>query len=309
MHEIRRIAFLGIGGVGGYYGGKLAACYAQSPELKIIFIARNENEKAIREKGLLLITPAGEVRIHPFLVSHDPAVIGKIDLLICSVKAYHLEESLLHIQPCISHETIIIPLLNGIDTRKRIHALYPWVNCWQGSTYIVSRRTAPGTVQETGQWNQLYFGAENESEESIQYVEAIFTKAGVHAKGVQQITPVLWTKFIFLSPLATMTTMLNAPVGAILKYEEQREYLSGLIEEIAVLARALHIGLPDTIAADTLQKIESLPFETYSSMHFDYYRGAKTEIDSLAGQVCRLGKIHDIPTPLHDRALASLQTS
>ena len=158
MHEIKRIAFLGIGGVGGYYGGKLASCYAHSTEMEIIFIARNENEKAIREKGLLLRTASGEEYIHPKLISHDLVEIGTIDLLLCSVKAYNLEESLQQIQSCISPDTIILPLLNGVNNRTRIHALLPWVNCWQGCAYIVSRLIQPGIVHETGQWNQLLFG-------------------------------------------------------------------------------------------------------------------------------------------------------
>ena len=131
-------------------------------------------------------------------------------------------------------------------------------------------------------------------------MESIFTKAGINAKGIQQITPVLWTKFIFLSPIATMTTLLNAPIGAVLNEEQQ---------EIASIAHAQGIGLPVTIVADTLNKIESLPFETYSSMHFDHYRGKKTEIDSLTGQVCKLGKSMGIPTPAHDEALALLKGS
>ena len=309
MHEIKRIAFLGIGGVGGYYGGKLASCYAHSTEMEIIFIARNENEKAIREKGLLLRTASGEEYIHPKLISHDPVEIGTIDLLICSVKAYNLEESLQQIQSCISPDTIILPLLNGVNNRTRIHALLPWVNCWQGCAYIVSRLIQPGIVHETGQWNQLLFGDENVSGEIIQKVESIFTKAGINAKGIQQITPVLWTKFIFLSPIATMTTLLNAPIGAVLNEEQQKNNLFRLIQEIASIANAQGIGLPVTIVADTLNKIESLPFETYSSMHFDHYRGKKTEIDSLTGQVCKLGKSMGIPTPAHDEALALLKGS
>lgn len=309
MDKIKRVAFLGIGGVGGYYGGKLAAYYATSPDVEIVFIARNENEKAIREKGLLLITAAGEERIHPKLISHDPSELGAIDLLFCSIKAYHLEESLQQIQSCINPETIIVPLLNGVNNRARILALFPWVNCWQGCTYIVSRLIQPGIVHETGEWNQLLFGDENASIKVIQEVESLFTKAGIHAKGLQQITPALWTKFIFLSPIATMTTLLNAPIGAVLKDEQQKSNLFRLIQEIAGIAKAQGIGLPVTIAADTLNKIESLPFETYSSMHFDHYHGKKTELDSLTGQVCKLGIILGFPTPAHDEALALLKGS
>lgn len=110
-------------------------------------------------------------------------------------------------------------------------------------------------------------------------------------------------------PIATMTTLLNAPIGAVLNEEQQKNNLFRLIQEIASIANAQGIGLPVTIVADTLNKIESLPFETYSSMHFDHYRGKKTEIDSLTGQVCKLGKSMGIPTPAHDEALALIKGS
>ncbi|HUM48171.1 MAG TPA: 2-dehydropantoate 2-reductase N-terminal domain-containing protein, partial [Chitinophagales bacterium] len=188
MHAIKRIAILGIGGVGGFYGGKLAAHYAAHPGMEIIFIARGANEKAIREKGLLLNTPSGEQIIHPKIVSHDPEAIGIADLLICTIKAYDLEESIAAIAPCIGAETIVLPLLNGVDNLNRIHKLLPQTTCWQGCSYIVTRLTAPGIVNETGIWNQLYFGSEMATEEAIQDVENIFTAAGINAKGIKEIT-------------------------------------------------------------------------------------------------------------------------
>lgn len=306
MHAIKRIAILGIGGVGGFYGGKLAAHYAANPDMEIIFIARGANEKAIREKGLLLTTPSGEQIIHPKTISHDPEAIGIVDLLICTIKAYDLEESIVEIAPCIGAETIVLPLLNGLDNLNRIHKLLPQAICWQGCSYIVTRLTAPGIVNETGIWNQLYFGSETATGETIQQVENIFTAAGINAKGIQEIAPVVWTKFIFLSPIATMTTALNLPMGAVLKNDQHAATLRGLIGEIAAIAVAKNIPLPATIEADTLEKMRKLPFETFSSMHFDQSHGKKTEVDSLTGYVVKLGKELGIPTPVHERSLSVL---
>ncbi|MEO6168709.1 MAG: 2-dehydropantoate 2-reductase [Chitinophagales bacterium] len=306
MHAIKRIAILGMGGVGGFYGGKLAAHYAANTDVEIIFIARGENEKAIREKGLLLRTPSGEQIIHPKIVSHDPDAIGDVDLLICTIKAYDLEESIAAIAPCIGAETIVLPLLNGVDNLNRIHKLLPQATCWQGCSYIVSRLTNPGVVIETGIWNQLYFGSEVSTEQKIQQLENIFTEAGINAKGIKEITPVVWTKFLFLSPIATMTTSLNLPMGAVLENELHAATLCGLIAEIAGIAIAKKIPLPISIESDILEKMRKLPFATYSSMHFDQSYGKKTEVDSLTGYVVKLGKELGIPTPVHELSLSVL---
>ncbi|MBK9732518.1 MAG: 2-dehydropantoate 2-reductase [Chitinophagaceae bacterium] len=304
---IKRIAILGIGGVGGYYGGKLAASYTSGSAIEVIFIARGENEKVIRTKGLELITPADHQIIHPKIITHDASEIGVVDLLICTTKAYALEESIKTILPCIDQHTIILPLLNGVNSKERIQQFIPNTNCWQGCTYIVTRLVEPGVVKETGIWNQLYFGDEQASEETIFQLQSIFTNAGINAKGTKEITPVIWSKFIFLSPIATMTTAFNLPIGAVLENKEHSRMLWLLIKEIADIGMFKGIRLPETIAADTLEKIKKLPFDTYSSMHFDYSQGKKTEVESLTGYVVSLGQQLGIETPCHDQTLALLK--
>lgn len=121
---MKKIAIAGIGGVGGYFGGWLAKHYENS-DVEIYFIARGENETAIRDHGLQLETTSGNFTAHPKKVSADPNEIGPVDLLLCCTKTYDLEESIARLRPCITRDTVILPLQNGVDSRERIHKIFP----------------------------------------------------------------------------------------------------------------------------------------------------------------------------------------
>lgn len=301
-----KIAVLGMGGVGGYYGGKLAAYYHDSDRYEIIFIARGESNRVIRERGIHLVTADSDDYIKPNLVSDDPQEIGNVDLLICCVKEYDLASSLLHIRTCIRPDTIILPLLNGVNNSEKIRAIIPGARVWKGCVYIVTRQVSPGEIHETSAFKILHFGSEEESAETIRRIESILTAAGIEARGETDINLSIWNKFIFLCPIATMTTRFNLPIGAILENQQTKELLAQLISEISLVAKARGIGLSNNVVEETVARIEKLPYENYSSMHYDFYRGKKTEIDSLTGYIAEAGKQLSVAVPLHERMLAEL---
>src|SRR6185295_12150670 len=134
-----RIGILGIGAVGGYFGGLLADKYEDSNEVEVIFIARPSSEKVIKEKGLQLATSAGEKTVHPTLVTSEAYNIPLLDLLICAVKSYDLEDSLKPLGDCITAETTILPLLNGVDASERIKAICPNSQVLEGCCYLMCR--------------------------------------------------------------------------------------------------------------------------------------------------------------------------
>lgn len=134
---MKRIGILGLGGVGGYFGGLLAKAYYKSYDVEIIFIARGETKKAIAESGLKIITDVDETIVYPKLVSNNPDEIGELDYLICATKTYDIEESLLSLQQCITSRTIILPLYNGVDAPERILKLFPENEVLQGCVYII----------------------------------------------------------------------------------------------------------------------------------------------------------------------------
>lgn len=301
-----RIAVLGLGGVGGYIGGKLAAHYASSKEVEIIFIARGENEKAIQSNGLRLITTQDNQVVYPSLITSDPLKIGTLDLIVCTTKSYDLEKSLELILNSVTARTIVLPFLNGVDAAERIKKIFPQTEVWEGCIYIVSRLMSPGVVKESGNINKLFFGAMHESKEMLSRVETLFKSAGINAQVSQTITQTLWDKFIFISPLATLTSYLNLCIGDIMSNESHAQTLFHLITELKNVADAADILLSENIVEKTWNRMTSLPYETTSSMRDDFQKGHNAEVDSLTGYVVRLGKKLQVPTPFYDEMLSAL---
>jgi len=302
-----RIVILGLGGVGGYVGGKLAARYSNSNDIEIIFITRGENEKAIKSNGLKLITAQGEQTVHPAVVTSQPERLGLVDVIICCVKSYDLEAGIKRLNPCISDKTIILPLLNGVDASERIKEIFPHTEVWEGCVYLVSRLIAPGTVKESGNINQLYFGAKRGTKEKLEQVEAILRSAGINARLSDKISQTIWEKFLFISPLATLTSYLDLCIGGIVNDGHRRELLQNLLMELKNIADTKKISFSENVIQKTLDKIASLPYESTSSMHRDFQKGNKTEVDSLTAYVVRLGKELNVPIPYYEKMLIGLK--
>jgi 2-dehydropantoate 2-reductase len=261
-----------------------------SDECEIIFIARGENEKVIREKGLKLITSKGEQVVHPAIVSHDPVEIGPIDLLLCCTKAYALEDGLRELKKNISAHTFILPLLNGVENSERIRGIVPGAHVLQGFAYIVTRLLEPGVVKESGNIDRLLFGSGEEPEQTLKDIERRLRAGGIDATYTPEILTAMWVKYIFISAIATLTSALDKSIGQIREVPEHREILRRLIDEVIAIAHAKKILLPDDILQQTWATVERLPYENTSSMHADFRRGHKSEVDVLTSYVSEQGE-------------------
>ena len=304
-----RIAIVGLGGVGGYFGGLLAHKYYQTKEVEVIFVVRPATKKVIMENGLKLITPVEEKVVYPDLATSEPELIGPVDFLICATKGYDLEEALMPLKDCITTNTSILPLLNGIDAKEKIETIFPGADVWDGCVYIVSRLVAPGVVQETGNIHKLYFGAGAETIEKQRLFEKICIEAGIECYLSTNITQTVWEKFLFISPMATATSYLNLSIGEILANDAYKKFFSGLIEELKAVADKIGIPVAKNIVSKTILRAESLPYETTSSMHSDFKKGGKTEVETLTGYVVRLGQKTGVATPAYAKAYAKLKGS
>lgn len=300
-----RIAVFGAGGVGGYYGGRLAAHYHAS-EVEVILIARGENARAIEERGLTVVTSEFEITGRPALVTSDVDRIGPVDLILCAVKAYDLD-AVARLAPCVDRRTSILPLLNGVDASQRVRAILPAADVWEGCVYILARLSAPGVVTLTRNLNQLYFGSARASREKLARVEQILKATGANVQLVDDMPRRLWEKFIFISAWATTTTYFDADMGGVVHDAERMRVLRELLVEIEGVARSVNAGLADDVVDATLRRVENLPTDATSSMHADFRRGGKTELESLTGTVARLGAAHGVSTPTHDIILAVLR--
>jgi len=296
-----RIGILGIGGVGGYFGGLLAKAYYKSDEVEVIFIARGETQKAIAESGLKIITDDSETVVYPKLVSNNPAEIGVLDYLICATKTYDIEESLLSLQQCISKETVILPLYNGVDAPERIQKIFPENDILQGCVYIISMIFSPGTIRKIGFYEKLFFGSKTASVSKLNELQSIFEKAKIESYLVENIEETVWEKFIFISALASVTSYLNQNIGQILSNPDAKAVYVELLKEIELVAKAKGLQLPDDIVNQTIIKLEKSPKEATSSMHRDYLAGNKIEATSLTKFVVEEGLKYGVKTPLYEK--------
>ncbi len=225
-----RIGILGMGGVGGYFGGLLAKAYAESDSVEIVFIARGETQKAIAQNGLKIILDESEMTVFPSIVSDDSEVIGKLDYLICATKTYDIEESLLSIKKNITKNTIILPLYNGVNAPERISDLFPDNEVLQGCVYIVSMIVSSGVIKKIGAYEKLFFGSRTAPIAALNKLQAIFEKASIESYLVDTIEETVWEKFIFISALASATSYLNQNIGEILDTQSSRSSIRFFIK-------------------------------------------------------------------------------
>lgn len=302
-----RIACVGIGGVGGFYGGKLAFAYAPSREHEVIFIARGEHLQAIKQKGLRLTTQDGTFTAVPTMATDKPATAGLFDLVLFSVKSYSLEQAASLIAGNVHDRTVIVPLLNGVDISERLRVALPKADVLDGCVYISAFIEGPGAVKQAGGSGQLIFGPENGNTAPYQSVQDLFLKAGIKSELTGNPLVPLWTKFVFISPAAGITSMLMKPFGAIMADEGSRDLLMGLIKETLLISQAKGVKLPPDIIDATLGKVSAFPYETKTSLQLDFEKGKPTELETFTGYIVKIGQSLSIPTPLHNEVYERLK--
>lgn len=303
-----KIIIAGIGGVGGYFGGLLAKYYYQNENVRIDFFARGQHLEEIQKNGLKVIKSENEFIAIPNIATDNPKVIGIADLIIICTKSYDIETVIQQLRPCINQETVILPLLNGLDSKEKIKRVFPNNIVLEGCVYIVSRLKQFGVVENSGNIQELYFGLDNFQGDKLQLFENIFRKASIEATFSDNISKVIWGKFIFLSPTATVTSYYDKCIGEILEDKESFETLIGLIDEVKLIAKAKQIIVSDDIADQALRILKTLPFETTSSMHSDFKnKKDKTELKSLTGFVLKEGLKYNIDTPNYKKIYSVLK--
>lgn len=300
-----RIAILGIGGVGGYFGGQLARAFAGSDEAEIIFIARGANAEAIREHGLLIKTSQGESVVRPDLVSDDPASIGVVDLLVVATKAFDLEQSIDKYAEIIGSEAAILPLLNGVGHAGTIRGRFPDADVWNGCVFIVARLESPGTVWVGSDMRVFQFGGGADRAKMTRFLERL-KSAGVDAYLSDDIERTVWEKYVFISPLASLTSYHDTNNGGLIR--DHRDELRRMIAEVVAVGRAKGVSLGDDIIDTTLAKLEKAPPESTSSMHSDFMKGGPNELETLTGYVVREAAKSGIEVPTYARVYDGLIT-
>jgi len=301
-----KIAVVGIGGMGGFFGGKLALKYAGRSEHRVVFIARGKHLAAIRGGGLLLKTVEGDHKIVPDLATDNAIEAGACDLVLFCVKEYDLEEAAAGLFPLLHKKTAVLPIQNGVDIAERLRSILPRGVVLSGCVYISTFIEAPGVVRQVGGTCQLIFGPDDGQAETYRPLEGFLKAAGIKAELSSEIAVPLWTKYLFVSPMAGVTSLLKKSFGDVMADEKGRGMVRGLMEEIAALARAKGVRLPLDGVESGLATIARFPYATKSSMQLDFEKGRRTEVELFIGYAVRAGRALAVPTPFHDALYAAL---
>ncbi len=303
-----RIAVMGIGGVGGYYGGLLARRYGGDTDVEVVFIARGEHLKAIQAHGLEVKSVAqGDFTAHPDLATDDPSGCGTFDIVLLCVKGYSLTESAQLLTPAIGDDTIVIPLLNGVDNVERLRSVLTKGRIWNGCVYISSLLTGPGSCRQVGGSCKMFFGNETKEEPDGKRVEDLFRKADIDAELRSDIKNIAWEKYVFVSPVGNATTFRDRSMGAILEDDEGMRLMETLLDELLALAAAHTVRFPDNIKEATIEKVRGFPYEAKTSYQRDFEQGNSTEIDTFAGFIVDDARRLGLPAPAHEKVYAALK--
>ena len=303
-----RIGIIGIGGVGGYYGGRLALKYTGRSEHEVIFFARGAHLAAIRKDGLRLVTVDAEYVVRPTQATDNPGEMGRLDLALFCTKSYGLEEAARAVSRNLDYDSVVLPLLNGVDITDRLRAVLPQATVLYGGVFISCAIQGPGLVKQAGGTGQLFFGPDNPADvEKYRPIEALLQAAGIKAELSADALLPLWTKYIFIGPMAGVTSMTGKPFGEVLAGAAERTMVEGMMKEVEAVARRKGVHFPPDIVQASLGKAAAFAPTTKTSMQLDYERGNPTELDIFIAYMVKAGKELGIPVPLHEKVYAELK--
>ena len=304
-----KIVIVGVGGVGGVIGGKLAQYNSQN----VSYFCRGKTLEALLSRGLELRANNNVSLIRPNIVTNSADEIGKADLAIIAVKNYSVESIANEIAPIIGKDTVIIPLLNGLDGERKLKTIFRESEVLGGCIYVSAFVVAPGIVQQNGSILKVLFGnsslTQDDNIKKYSGIRDIFNAAGIDTVLTSNIQNEMWIKFVMISSLATATTIYMKNIGDLLCDKDCADMLKGLIHEIVTVAKLKGISLPENIEEETLAKARSFVPETKTSMQLDFEKGSVSEIEALVGYVCEEAKTLGVEVALYNIAYNKLKNA
>jgi len=300
-----RIAVLGAGGIGGYYGGLLARAGHE-----VALLARGDHLAALRERGIEVRAPEGMFTA-AVAASDDPQALGEPELAIVAVKSYSLREIAPAAKRLAEGGADVVPLLNGVEAAERLveHGV-PDERVLGGLTEISAVRVGPGIVERRSAFQRVVVGERSGGiSERAERIAAAFREAGAEARASADITADLWRKLAFIATMAAACGLARSSIGPVRKAPLGLLLIERAVREVAAVARARGVALPGDAEEKVLAFIASLPDPIKPSFMLDLEAGGPTEIDDLSGAVSRLGRLAGVATPVHDVATTALSVA
>jgi 2-dehydropantoate 2-reductase len=301
-----RIAIYGAGGVGAYFGGRLAEAGND-----VSFIARNDHLKALQSKGLSISSIAGDFELKQVMATNNPSEIGVVDYVICTVKSWQMSMAAKAMKPLIGDNTLVIPLQNGIDAPDVLRGVLGPEHVLGGLCALIAFNSAPGKIKHIGANPLIRFGRlDGKADSRVNLLSEVFNRcAGVKSSIPENVTRAMWQKFMLITPWSGLGAISRAPIGILLQQPETREILTEAMQEILDLAKAKEIIMPGDIIASTLEVLDGFPPNSTTSMQRDIESQKPSELDFQNGAVVRLAKEFNLPIPVNNLVYYALRST
>ena len=299
-----RIAIVGAGAVGGYYGARLAQAGQE-----VAVIARGANLEAIRASGLSVRSSLGDVDVR-VTAEQDASRVGPVDLVLFAVKTYSNPEALRHLPPLVGPDTAVLSVQNGVDSAEQVAEVVGREHVLAGATYIIATLASPGVIQHTGPARRIVFGeayGNRERTPRTSKIEEVLSASDIQAEAVADARVPLWEKFIFLAPFAGLSAAARLPLGPLWAQPVFRSTFDRAMAEVEAIARAEGIDVAPDVRAQKMAYLDKSPATSRSSMMMDLGAGRPIEIEALLGTVVRRGSAAGVTTPVMEALYAVLK--
>ncbi len=290
-----RIVIMGTGGIGGFFGARLASVGED-----VWFVARGNHLEAMNKHGLQIKSTVGSFSVPPGRMTDDVTSIGSADVVLFCVKSYDTESAARQLLPILRDNSLIISLQNGVDNEEKIRKSIDRGNVYGGVAYISSRITAPGEITEVGGFQRIVFGPqEQKSNGHAQAIHDAFLRAGIKSQLQDDITKELWRKLIFIASMGSLTALSRLTHGEILGNQRTVNVMFDAMREAQSVGWKLGVQVEAVDETRVLEGLKRFSDDTRSSMYFDLVAGKPMEIEALNGTIVRLGERIGVPTPVH----------
>jgi len=297
-----RFAVVGAGGIGGYFGGKLAA-----NGVDVVFIARGKTLQALRRSGLRVDSINGDFVVPKVSATDDPATAGKVDAVLVTVKAWQIPSAIGRLAPMLHRDTAVIPLENGMTAPEEIARLLGKEHALGGLCGIVSYVVEPGHIRHAAVDPQVMFGElDNARSARVIRISEVFNGAGIHTEVPPDIHRSMWTKFLFIAPYSAIGATTRVPIGIWRSMPETRQLAMTAVREVLAVAVAHGVTLADDAFQKTLERYDGLAADATPSLQRDVMEGKPSELEAQVGAVVRMGSEAGVPTPVFDTLYAAL---
>jgi 2-dehydropantoate 2-reductase len=296
-----RIAIMGSGGLGGYFGARLAQGGAD-----VHFIARGRHLQAMRSEGLRIAGPE-PLHVQKVQATDQPAEVGVVDFVLLAVKLWDTEQAIAQMRPMVGPQTTVISFQNGVLKDDYLRAAFDARQVMGGVGYVATTIESPGVIRQTGPMQRLLFGEFDGSRSARgEALLAACRAGGINAELSTDILREIWQKYVFLVGLSGTTTTMRQTIGPIRTNPQTRAFLLDVMREVVAVGRAHGVALAEDFAETSgLQRADSVAPDMTASMHHDLERGNPLEVRWLSGGVVELGRAKGVTTPLN-RAIADI---